>query len=124
MERASSASLPARFCYVEPTFMGDDMERFLIIYRGASEPAERQEDRWTAWFDAMGGAVLDPGSLTQDSVEIPSRLIGPKASSSSLSGYSVLEALDFNAVVRMVQDCPIFDERGSVEIARLGRQSA
>lgn len=100
------------------------MEKFLIIYRGASEPAERHDDRWRAWFDAMGSAVLDPGSLTQDSVEIPSRLIGPKLSSSSLSGYSVLEAADFNAVVRMVQDCPIFDERGSVEIARLGRQSA
>lgn len=100
--------------------MGDGMEKFLIIYRGASEPAERAQDRWSAWFDAMGGAVLDPGSLTQDSVEIPSRLIGPKLSSSSLSGYSVLEAADFNAVVRMVQDCPIFDERGSVEIARLG----
>ena len=96
------------------------MEKFLIIYRGASEPAERQEDRWTAWFDALGGAVADRGALTQDSVEIPSRLIGPKLSSSSLSGYSVIEAADFNAVVRLVQDCPVFDERGSVEIARLG----
>ena len=100
--------------------MGDDMERVLIIYRGASEPGERQEDRWRAWFGALGPALLDPGSLTQDSVEIPSRLIGPKLSSSSLSGYSVIEAADFNAVVRMVQDCPVFDERGSVEIARLG----
>lgn len=97
------------------------MERFLIIYRGASEPGERQDDAWRAWFDALGPALLDPGSLTQDSVEIPSRLIGPKLSSSSLSGYSVVEAADFNAVVRMAQDCPIFDERGSVEIARLGQ---
>jgi hypothetical protein len=96
------------------------MERFLIIYRGASEPGERQEDRWRGWFDALGPALLEPGSLTQDSVEIPSRLIGPKLSGSSLSGYSVIGAADFNAVVRMVQDCPIFDERGSVEIARLG----
>lgn len=100
--------------------MGDDMDRFLIIYRGASEPGERREDAWRAWFDTLGAALLDPGSLTQDSVEIPSRLIGPKLSGSSLSGYSVIEAADFNAVVRMVQDCPIFDERGSVEIARLG----
>ncbi|MGF6272895.1 hypothetical protein ABIB38_001251 [Massilia sp. UYP11] len=96
------------------------MERFLIIYRGASEPGERQEDRWAAWFEALGPALLDPGSLTQDSIEIPSRLLGPKPSGGSLSGYSVIEAADFDAVVRLAQDCPIFDERGSVEIARLG----
>lgn len=95
------------------------MERFLIIYRGAAEPAERQEERWRAWFDALGGAVLERGAPAADSVEIPSRLIGPKLSSSALAGYSLLAAPDFDAVVRMVQDCPVFDERGALEIARL-----
>ena len=99
------------------------MERFLIVYRGAAggtpEASEHSPELWAAWLDSLGAAVLDRGSLTHSSVEIPSRLLGPMLSSSSLSGYSLVQAEDFNAVVRMAEECPIFDEDGSVEIARL-----
>lgn len=99
------------------------MERFLIVYRGApdgsSDAPEHHPGNWTAWLGSLGSAVIDRGSLTHSSVEIPSRLLGPKLSSSSLSGYSIVEALDFNAAVKLAEACPIFDEKGSVEIARL-----
>ena len=100
------------------------MDRFLIVYRGApagddAEGAQHEPQRWAAWFDALGADLVDRGSLTRSSIEIPSRLIGPKLSGSALSGYSVVQAADFDAVVRLVQACPVFDERGSVEIARL-----
>lgn len=99
------------------------MERFLIVYRGApdgsSDAPEHHPDRWANWLGAIGSSVVDRGSLTHSSVEIPSRLLGPKLSSSSLSGYSIVEAADFNAAVKLAEACPIFDEQGSVEIARL-----
>ena len=99
------------------------MERFLVIYRGAAggtpEAPEHNPERWTTWLDSLGSKVVDRGSLTHSSVEVPSRLLGPKLSSSSLSGYSIVEAVDFNAAVRLAEACPIFDEHGSVEIARL-----
>lgn len=100
------------------------MSRFLIVYRGApggheSEGAEHVPSNWQAWFDGLGSAVIDQGGLTHSSVEIPSRLRGPKLSSSALSGYSIIEAEDFDAAVKIAEDCPIFDEKGSVEIARL-----
>lgn len=99
------------------------MERFLIIYRGAPggtpDAPEHNPSGWSNWFNALGAAVVDRGSLTHSSVEIPSRLLGPKLSSSSLSGYSILQADDFNAVVAMVEACPIFELDGEVEIARL-----
>jgi hypothetical protein len=99
------------------------MERFLIVFRGAtvgeSEGPQHEPARWDAWFDALGTAVVDRGSLSHSSVEVPSRLAGPKLSSSALSGYSIVMASDFNEVVRLAEACPIFDEKGSVEIARL-----
>ena len=99
------------------------MERFLVIYRGAAggtpDAPEHHPERWTAWLDSLGSKVADRGSLTHSSVEVPSRLLGPKLSSSSLSGYSIVEAADFNEAVRLAEACPIFDEGGSVEIARL-----
>lgn len=99
------------------------MERFLIVYRGApggtSEASEHDPRRWSSWFDALGAALIDRGDLTHNSVEVTSRLLGPKLSGSSLAGYSVVAANDFNDAVRLAEECPIFDEHGWVEIARL-----
>lgn len=99
------------------------MERFLIVYRGApggtSEASEHDPDRWSAWFDTLGAAIIDRGSLTHNSVEVTSRLLGRKLSGSTLAGYSLITASDFNSAVRLAEECPIFDEHGWVEIARL-----
>ncbi|MDN4052181.1 hypothetical protein QPK32_03770 [Massilia sp. YIM B02763] len=99
------------------------MDRFLIVYRGAADGSKDAPPRapggWRDWFARLGDAVVDPGSLAAAAVEIPNRLLGPKESTSSLSGYAVVQAVDFNAAVALAEACPIFDEGGSVEIARL-----
>ena len=104
------------------------MERFLIVYRsapdGASDAASPVQQRWSDWFGALGAQLIDRGSYAHGSIEISTRLAGPKSSASSLAGYCVVQADDFNAVVRLAEACPIFDEHGSLEIARLGTPPA
>ena len=99
------------------------MERYLIVYRGApgGTPGAEERDpaRWSTWFDALGAHLVDRGAWAAAAVEVPSRLLGPKESASSLHGYAVIAAEDFDAAVRHAERCPIFDEGGSVEIARL-----
>lgn len=99
------------------------MDRFLIVFRGAAagaaEGLQHHAQHWDAWFDGLGPALVDRGALSRGSVEVPTRLIGPKPSSSALSGYAIIAASDFNEAVRLAQACPIFDEKGSVEIAHL-----
>jgi hypothetical protein len=99
------------------------MDRFLVVFRGATigeaQGPQHVPQAWDGWFDALGSALVDRGALSYGSVEVPSRLIGPKLSSSALSGYAIIAAADFDDAVRIVQTCPIFDEKGSVEIAHL-----
>ena len=99
------------------------MERYLIVYRGStvdeSEGPQHDPQRWAKWFEMLGATLVDRGGLSHSSVEIPSRLRGPKLNSASLSGYCVITAADFNEAVSVAEECPIFDEKGSVEIARL-----
>ena len=99
------------------------MDKFLIVFRGATigeaEGPPHHPDSWNAWFDSLGSALVDRGALSHGSVEVPSRLIGPKLSSSAMSGYTIIAASDFNHAVRLAKECPIFDEKGSVEIAHL-----
>ncbi|MCE3261233.1 MAG: hypothetical protein K0R43_312 [Pseudoduganella sp.] len=99
------------------------MDQFLLVYRGAPDGAshshQHDPERWDSWFDSLGARVLDRGSLSHASVDIDTRLAGPKSSASALAGYSVLAATDFNEAVKLAEQCPIFDEHGSLEIARL-----
>jgi hypothetical protein len=99
------------------------MDRFLIVFRGATageaEGPHHDPARWDAWFDGLGAALVDRGALSHGSVEVPTRLAGPKLSSSALSGYCLIAAGDFNEAVRVASSAPIFDEKGSVEIAHL-----
>ena len=99
------------------------MEKFLVVLRGGtageSEGPRHQPERWDAWFSELGTALIDRGALSHGSVEVPTRLIGPKLSSSALSGYCLISAGDFNDAVRLAESSPIFDENGSVEIAHL-----
>ncbi|QOY93757.1 hypothetical protein IM543_19790 [Massilia sp. UMI-21] len=99
------------------------MERYLIVYRGStvdeSEGPQHDPQRWAKWFEMLGTALVDRGAMSHSSVEVPSRLLGPKLSSAALSGYCVIAAADFNAAVGIAEECPIFDEKGAVEIARL-----
>jgi hypothetical protein len=99
------------------------MERFLVVFRGGtvgeSEGPTHDPQQWTAWFDGLGAALLDRGALSHGSVELPNRLLGPKLSSSALSGYCLIAANDFDDAVRVAATSPVFDENGSVEIAHL-----
>ena len=100
------------------------MERYLIVFRGGTieeqEGPQHDPGMWNAWFQALGSALVDRGALSHSSVEVPNRLLGPKLSSSALSGYAVITAASFDDAIRLAEACPIFDENGSVEIARLG----
>jgi hypothetical protein len=104
------------------------MDRYLIVFRGAPGgtpgAADREPGSWNTWFDALGANLVDRGAWAAAAVEVPSRLLGPKESTSSLHGYAVIAARDFDAAVELAERCPIFDEGGSVEIARLGAPAA
>ena len=99
------------------------MDRFLIVFRGATigeaEGPPHLPVRWEAWFGELGAALVDRGALSQGSVEMATRLVGPKLSSSALSGYCIIAAANFDEAVSLARSSPIFDEKGSVEIAHL-----
>ena len=65
------------------------MDRLLLVYRGAPDGSaeSRQHDlqRWASWFDSLGDRLLDRGGLSHASVDMDTRVAGPKSSSSSLT---------------------------------------
>ena len=99
------------------------MEQFLLVLRGppagAADATPHDANRWNAWFQQLGPALVERGKLCSGSVEIKTRLTGPNISADNLHGYSVIAATDFNDAVRLAMDCPVFDEQGWLEIAHI-----
>lgn len=97
------------------------MSKFVFAYHGGGMPetAEEQERvmaAWGAWFEAMGPAVVDGGNPISESRTVASD--GSVADSPHpLSGYSLIEAEDFDAALAHAKGCPILDGGGSVEVA-------
>ena len=96
------------------------MAKFFVAYLGGDVPdtPEAQDasmNKWMAWFGSLGSAVDQMGSPFGESTALGAgRASG--ASSSGLTGYSVLEAEDLDAAAALVAGCPIFDNLGSIEI--------
>lgn len=99
------------------------MAKYLFVYHGGKSPATEEEvaevlDAWGSWMGGMGAAVVDGGNPIGES-----RTVGPDGSVSAggganpLSGYSVIEAPDFDAALAHAKGCPILDAGGSVEVA-------
>jgi hypothetical protein len=67
-----------------------------------------------AWFEKLGGAVVDPGNP----VGARSSL-GNCGSGSVLGGYSLITADDLEAAVTLAKGCPALAAGGGVEIGEL-----
>jgi len=92
------------------------MGKYVLAYRGGSM-AESPEDQekvmaaWGAWFGSLGAAVVDGGAPFGES-----GAVGGGSASSALSGYSILEAADLKAALKLAEGCPVLSGGGSVDV--------
>ena len=67
------------------------------------------------WFEKLGKAVVEMGAPT-----MPGKIVRSSAVASirkePVTGYSIIQAGDLNAAVKMAKGCPSIPEGGSVAI--------
>jgi hypothetical protein len=66
---------------------------------------------WGAWFESLGAAVVDGGAPFGASAAV-----GGGGSRSGLTGYSILEAADLDAALKMGEGCPIIANGGTIDV--------
>ena len=92
------------------------MGKYVLVYQGGAM-AETQEAQqaamaaWGNWFGSLGAAVLDGGAPFGTIAAV-----GGGGSRTELSGYSILQADDLDAAVRLAGGCPIIADGGSVDV--------
>ena len=100
------------------------MAKYLLLYTGGSgmpqTEAEQKAimDDWTAWYNRLGGAVVDPGnptSPTAKSIDSNGKVSdGPVGT--MVTGYTILKADSLDAAVALAQGCPVLKSNGQISV--------
>jgi hypothetical protein len=91
------------------------MGKYVLTYKGGGMPETEEEqkqvmDAWMAWFGGLGDSVVDMGNPFG-----PSAAVGA-ASTSGLTGYSIVNASGMDDALAKAGGCPILDGGGGVEV--------
>ena len=98
------------------------MARFLITYHAgdmSQDPESIAQARraFAQWAAKAGAALADIGSPIRSATTISSDGIHHGAPSGSFMGWSVIEAEDGNAAVRLLADHPFISRGGMLQLS-------
>ena len=90
------------------------MAKFLFSYRVPKDSTAGDSgtmEAWTAWFQELGPAILEPGNPTY---EVNS--LGSTPKDSRVGGYTVIQADDLESATTLAKGCPVLSRGGGVEV--------
>jgi len=99
------------------------MAKYLFVYHGGKNPESEDEvatvmNAWGEWLGSMGSAVIDGGNpVGMSSTVQADGSIADNGGANPASGYSLIEAKDFDDAAAKAKACPILASGGSVELA-------
>jgi hypothetical protein len=98
------------------------MPQYVIAYHAGKKFPSPQEApahraKWKAWIDALGDAVVNPGTPLGKGKLVTSQ--GPCDSEANhLTGFSIVRAASMDVAVELAQRCPYLDY-GTLEVAEI-----
>jgi hypothetical protein len=99
------------------------MAKYLFVYHGGRRPDTKEAQAkamaaWGQWFGSMGKAVINGGNPVGKSWTVKSNgSIAKDGGANPASGYSLIEAKDYDEAAARAKGCPILEAGGSVEVA-------
>ena len=99
------------------------MAEFIIAYHGGGAPespeaAAEQRDKWQAWLEGLGDAVVNAGTPLKGSRMITSLGVGADGGPNPLTGFSIVKAGSMDEALNMAKICP-FLSMGTIEVAEI-----
>jgi uncharacterized protein YndB with AHSA1/START domain len=92
------------------------MPTYLITNRAPDgfTPSPDAFAAWTAWFESLGSALADRGNPA-----FAGTTVGNCGPGTRLGGYTLIDAADLDAAMKLVADHPLLTRGGGVEVGEL-----
>ena len=105
------------------------MAQYIIAYLGGDQPASPEEGKqhfakYTAWLSSLGDSAVSPANPFKHTITVNSDGTVSTGGTTSMSGYTIIEADSMETAVEAAKACPFLDIGGSLEVSELARMPA
>ncbi len=100
------------------------MSQYMITYLGGDQPSSPEEGRqhmskYMDWLSSLGDSAVSPANPLKDTSTVNSDGTVTVGSTTSMSGYTIIEADSMEAALEIAKACPFLDIGGSLEVSEL-----
>ena len=104
------------------------MPQYMITYLGGNEPSTPEEgkqhfEKYKAWLASLGDSAISPANPLKNTNTVNSDGTVTTGSTTTMSGYTVVEADSIEDALVMAKACPFLDIGGSLEVSELIQMS-
>jgi hypothetical protein len=102
------------------------MSQYVLVYLGGDQPSSPEEgkenfSKYMDWLSSLGDAAVSPmNPLRNTSTVNPDGSVAP-GSTTTMSGYTIIEADSMEAALSIAKACPFLDIGGSLEVSELAQ---
>lgn len=100
------------------------MTQYIITYIGGNQPATPEEGKqhfmkYKEWLASLGESVVSPANPFKNTHTINADGTVTSASSTTMSGYTIINADSIDAAIESAKACPFLEIGGSLEVSEL-----
>jgi hypothetical protein len=93
------------------------MPQYAIVYLGGDQPASPEEagrrfSEYMDWLSSLGDAAISPANPLRNTSTVHSDRTVTTGSTTSMSGYTVIEADSMETALSIAKACPFLDTGG------------
>jgi hypothetical protein len=100
------------------------MPQYVIVYLGGDQPSSPEEGqqhyaKYKEWLSSLGDSAVSPANPFKDTSTVKPDGTVTTGSTTSMSGYTIIEAESMEAALEIAKACPFLDINGSLEVSEL-----
>jgi len=100
------------------------MSQYIMVYLGGDKPSSPEEGKkhfakYMEWLASLGDSVVSPANPLKNTSTVSSDGAVVDGGSSTMSGYTIIEADSMEAALSSAKTCPFLEMGGSLEVSEL-----
>ena len=100
------------------------MANYMITYLGGNHPSTPEEGKqhfakYKAWLSSLGEAAVSPANPLKDTKTVNADGSVSDGGTTTMSGFTVVEAASIDEAISMAKSCPFLDIGGTLEVSEL-----